>query len=87
MDTSIKLKTCSQFLIAFLKSTLNSEYSETKNQSHSLSITKIINCEKGSYLNAQIPYFMQNFGRQRVNGCQTVLRSAGNQFHTSLALI
>ena len=48
---------------------------------------EIINCEKGSYLNAQIPYFMQSFGRQRVNGCQTLLRSKGNQIHTTLPLI
>ena len=44
----MKLKTCSQFLIAFLKATLNLEYFERKNQSHSLRITDIINCETGS---------------------------------------
>ena len=49
----MKLKTCSQFFVAFLKSTLNLEYLENKDQSHSLSITEIINCEKGSYLNPQ----------------------------------
>ena len=53
----MKLKTCSQCLIAFLKSTLNLEYSETKNQSHSLSITEIINCETGRYLNLQKAIF------------------------------
>ena len=53
----MKLKTCSQFLIASLKSTLNLEYSETKNQSHSLSITEIINCETGRYLNLQKAIF------------------------------
>ena len=50
MQTSMKLKTCSQFLIAFVKSTLNLEYFERKNQSHSLSIPEFINCETGSYL-------------------------------------
>ena len=30
---------------------------------------------------------MQRFGRQHVNGSQTVLRSARNQFHTTLPLI
>ena len=50
MQTSMKLKTCSPFFIAFLKSTLNLEYFEPKYQSHSLSITDIINCEAGSYL-------------------------------------
>ena len=53
----MKLKTCSQFLIAFLKSTLNLEYSEKKNQFHSLSITEIISCETGRYLNLQKAIF------------------------------
>ena len=43
--------------IAFIKFTLNLEYFETKNQSQSLSITKIINCETGSYLNVQKAIF------------------------------
>ena len=34
-----------------MKSTLNSEYFETKDQSHSLSITELIDCETGSYRN------------------------------------
>ena len=34
-----------------MKSTLNSEYFEKKDKSHSLSITKIIDCETGSYWN------------------------------------
>ena len=53
----MKLKTCSQFLIVFLKSTLNLEYFERKNQSHSLSITEIINSETGRYLNLQKAIF------------------------------
>ena len=57
MQTSLKMKTCSRFFIAFLKSTLNLEYFETKDQSQSLSITEIINCETGSYLNVQKPIF------------------------------
>ena len=57
METSLKLKTCSRFFIAFLISTLNLEYFEQKDQSHSLSITKIINCETGSYLNVQKAIF------------------------------
>ena len=51
MQTSLKLKTCSRFFIAFVKSTLNFEYFEKKNQSQSLSVREIINCETGSYLN------------------------------------
>ena len=57
MQTSMKLKTCSQLLIAFLKYTLNLEYFEQKDQSHSLSITEINNCETGSYLNVQKAIF------------------------------
>ena len=56
-QTSLKLKTCSRFIIAFLKSWLNFEYLEKKDQSHSLSITEIINCETGSYLNVQKAIF------------------------------
>ena len=53
MQTSLKVKTSSRFFIAFLKSTLNFEYFERKDQCHSLSISEIINCETGSYLNVQ----------------------------------
>ena len=49
MQISPKPKTFSQFFIASIKSTLNSEYFEKKDQSHSLSITEIIDREPGSY--------------------------------------
>ena len=49
MQISPKPKTFSAFFIASMKSTLNSEYFEKKDQSHSLSITEIIDCETGSY--------------------------------------
>ena len=49
MQISAKTKTFSEFFIASMKSTLNSEYFEKKDQSHSLSITEIIDCETGSY--------------------------------------
>ena len=48
MQTSIKLKPCFRFLIAFLNSTLNLMYFERNDQSHSLSITETINWETGS---------------------------------------
>ena len=57
MQISLKLKTYSGFFIAILKSTLKLEYFENKDQSHSLSITEIINCETGSYLNVQKAIF------------------------------
>ena len=49
MQISQKPKTFSLFFIGSMKSTLNSEYFEKKDQSHSLSITEIIDCETGSY--------------------------------------
>ena len=49
MQISPKPKTFSPFFIDSMKSTLNSEYFEKKDQSHSLSITEIIDCETGSY--------------------------------------
>ena len=49
MQISPKPKTFSLFFIASMKSTLNSEYFDKKDQSHSLSITDIIDCETGSY--------------------------------------
>ena len=53
-----KRKTCSPFFIAFLKYTLNLEYfGKKKDQSHSLSITEIINCKTGNYLNVQKAIF------------------------------
>ena len=53
MESSLKLKTCSRFFNAFLKCTLTFEYLEKKDQFQSLTITEIINCETGSYLNVQ----------------------------------
>ena len=49
MQISPKPKTFSPFFLASMKSTLNSEYFEQKDQSPSVSITEIIDCETGSY--------------------------------------
>ena len=57
MQTSLKLKTCSRFFIAFLKSTLNFDYFERKDQFQSLRITEITNYQTGSYLNVQKAIF------------------------------
>ena len=54
---SQKVNAFSGFFIAFVKSTLNLEYFEKKDQSQRLSITEIINCETGSYLNVQKSMF------------------------------
>ena len=47
---SLKPKTFSGVFIASLKSTLNLEYFEQKDESHSLSIPEINNCKASSYL-------------------------------------
>ena len=49
---SLKPKTLSRFFIVSLKSTLNLEYFEKKDESHSLSITEINNCKTSRYLSA-----------------------------------
>ena len=65
MQTCMKLKIYARFLIALLKSTLNLEYFEGKDQTHSLSIEEIINCETGSYLNAQKAIFNATLRKTR----------------------
>ena len=49
MQISPKPKPFSEFCIASMKSTLNFEYFEKKDQSHSFSIFEIIDREPGSY--------------------------------------
>ena len=49
---SLKQKTFSGFLIAFLKSTWNGEHFQKKGASFSLSISEIINSKRGGYLRA-----------------------------------
>ena len=51
MQLSETPKTFSQFFIPFLKSTPNSDSFEKKGESPSLSISEIIDSEKGSFLN------------------------------------
>ena len=53
----MKLKSFSGFFIAFMKSALNLEYFERKDQPQSLNITDISNYETGSYLNIQKAIF------------------------------
>ena len=49
---SLKQKTFSGFLLAFLKSTLNGEHFQKKAESSSLSISEIIDSKRGGYLSA-----------------------------------
>ena len=48
---SHKEKTFSEFFIAFLKSKSNLEHFKKKDESHSLSISEIIDSKRGGYLN------------------------------------
>ena len=57
MQIYLKLTTYSRFFMAVLQSTLKLEYFEKKDQSHSLTITEIINSETSSYLNVQKAIF------------------------------
>ena len=49
---SLKQKTFSGFLIAFLKSIWNGEHFQKKGESSSLSISEIIDSKRGGYLSA-----------------------------------
>ena len=53
MHISQKPKTFSEFFIALWQSTSNFPYLEKKDESHSLSIFEIIDCERGGYLKDQ----------------------------------
>ena len=49
---SLKQKTFSEFLIAFLKSTWNGEHFQKKGESSSVSISEVIDSKRGGYLSA-----------------------------------
>ena len=49
---SLKQKTFSGFIIAFLKSTWNGKHFQKKGESSSFSISEIINSKRGGYLSA-----------------------------------
>ena len=50
--SSLKQKTFSGFIIAFLKSTWNGEHFQKKGESSSLSISEIIESKRSGYLSA-----------------------------------
>ena len=52
MHLSEKLKPYSQFVIAVLECTLNFEHFEKKCETHSSSISEVINSDRRAYLNA-----------------------------------
>ena len=65
---SLKQKTLSGFLIAFLKSAWNGEHFQKKGESSSLSISEIIAFKGGGYLSAWKALLQTAFGNQAVNG-------------------
>ena len=58
MQTSLKLKPYSRFFYCISRMYIKfGVFRKKKDQSHSLTITEIINCETGSYLNVQNAIF------------------------------
>ena len=53
MKLSEKVKIFSQFFTAFLNSTFNFEHFEKKDESHSLCLSEIVDCEIDVYLNVK----------------------------------
>ena len=58
-----------------------------KNSLKAKVLRKLLIAKQVATLMSKRPSFMQGFGRQHVNGSETLLRSAENQFHTTLPLI
>ena len=52
MNLSEKLKVFSQLFTAFLKPTFNFKHFEKRDESHSLGVSEIIDCEMRAYVNA-----------------------------------
>ena len=69
-----KQKTFLAFLIAFLKCPWNLEPFEKKDEFASLIISEIIDSEKPGY-------FRTPFGKERVNGFRTLLKSAWHHYY------
>ena len=58
---SLKEKTFSGFLIAFLKTTWNGEHFQKKGECSSLSISEIIDSKRGGYLSAWKAFLQKGF--------------------------
>ena len=71
---SQKQKTFSVLFLAFLKYALNLEHLEKKDEYSSQVISKVINSERGGYLNVKSSCFGTPFGSQCVNGLKTRLK-------------
>ena len=58
---SLKQKTFSGFIIAFLKSTWNGKHFQKEGESSSFSISEIIDSKRGGYLSAWKPLLQNSF--------------------------
>ena len=87
MQISPKPKPFSWFFIASLKFTLNSEYFEKKISLISQVLPKLLTAKLVATEMSKRPSFMQRFCSQHGNGSPTLLRSARNDFYTTIPLI
>ena len=81
MESSEKLKLFSKVFAAFLKSALNFQHFQRKDEPHSLRISGIIDSERRVYLNVKRGCFSTPLDRQHVKGSQTLLNSAPQHFY------
>ena len=63
MKFSKKLNIFLDFFTSFLKSTLNFEHFRKKDESHSLSFSKIIDCDIRAHVNVQRVMFQYSLGQ------------------------
>ena len=78
---SQKQKIFSGFFIAYLECASNLELFEKKDEHPSLVISEIIDSERVGYLNVKWSCFRTPFGKQCVNGFQTLLKSAQHRYY------
>ena len=78
---SQKLKIFSGFFIAYLECASNLEHFEKKDEHPSPVISEIIDSERVGYLTSKRSCFRTPFGKQRVNGFQTLLKLARHHYY------
>ena len=78
---SQKQKTHCGFFIPFLKCAWNLEHFEKKDEYPSPIISEMMDCERGGYLTSKRSCFRRPCGNQRVNGFQTLLKSARHNYY------
>ena len=76
MQLSQKQKTFSEFFCAFLKSSLNFEHFQTKDDSHSWGTSKTTDSKKHGYIKSKKSHFKGSFRKQHGKRAQTLLKFA-----------